>query len=577
MKVKRLIRSKLLIGLTLAAVVSAAAIGSAAPPSVNQQVNAANAPDLILYNGLITTLDDANPTVKAIAIRDGVIIATDDQSGRIRALAGAGTEQVNLNGRRVLPGLVDGHLHAIRMGSYFCFSRSPRFDPLWKRNEAIANVSLKAAQTPVGKWLFQIGGGWNVNQFTDTPGMLTKAELDGAAPNHPVYIQGGGFAGGQVNTKGLQALGLVAGSPGVVLDAGGQPTGQLTGAANTLATRTIGAELQLLTFQEQISCSKDFIRELNRRGMTAWDDPGGNNPFSPTGVPDPVIRGNNGYQAINQLHRDGELNARVRFNFSCFGSIIGMPCVLGNTPNAVSTIGDDLLRIGGVGEEVLNTVGGEYPHDEYMEILDYLAKNRWAFEHHATADTTQHSMIEDWEEVNAEFGITDLDWRMLHPGDGPEEPSTDTLTRLKALNAAVVPTDTNFDSTGTDHPPYKRVYDSGVKACAGTDAYNVSPYPPFIDIWYQVSGKTIIGGVGVAADQTLTRMEALRFSTERCDWVVSLEGKVGTLAPGMYADVIVTNKDYFSVPVDDIKGLTSVLTVVNGEIVFGEAEFAGLD
>jgi hypothetical protein len=577
MKGRRLIRSRLLIGLALAAIVAAAAIGSAAPPSVNQQVAAANAPDLILYNGNITTLDDQNPTVKAIAVRDGVIIATDDQSGRIRALAGPDTQQVNLNGRRVLPGLVDGHLHGIRMGSYFCFSRSPRFDPIWTRPEAIANVALKASQTPVGKWLFQIGGGWNVAQFTDQPGMLTKAELDSAAPNHPVYIQGGGFSGGQVNSKALEVLGLTAGSPGVVLDGNGQPTGQLTGAANTLATRTIGAELQTLTFEEQIACSKDFIRELNKRGMTAWDDPGGNNPFSPTGVPDPVIRGNNGYQAINQLHRDGELNARIRFSFSCFGSIIGMPCVTGNTPNAVSTIGDDMLKIGGVGEEVLNTVGGVYPHDEYMEILEYLAKNRWEFEHHATADTTQHGMIEDWEEVDAEFEINDLGWRMLHPGDGPEEPSADTLARLKALNAAVVPTDTNFDSTGTDHPPFKRVYDSGVKACAGTDAYNVSPYPPFINIWYQVSGKTIQGGQGVAPDQTLTRMEALRYSTERCDWVTSLEGRVGTLAPGMLADLIVMNRDYFAVPVDDIKGLTSVLTVVDGRIVFGDAEFAGLD
>jgi predicted amidohydrolase YtcJ len=70
-----------------------------------------------------------NANVKAIAIRDGVIIATDDQSGRIRALAGAGTKQVNLNGRRVVPRLIDAHLHGIRMGSYFCFSRSPSLRP----------------------------------------------------------------------------------------------------------------------------------------------------------------------------------------------------------------------------------------------------------------------------------------------------------------------------------------------------------------------------------------------------------------------------------------------------------------
>jgi predicted amidohydrolase YtcJ len=573
---RRGVRRRVIIGLAIAGLVVAAAVG-ASGPTVNQQVRAANAPDLILYNGLITTLDAEDSTAKAIAVRDGKIIATDDQNGRIRALADKGTKVVNLNGRRVLPGLIDGTLHGIRMGSYFCFSRSPRFDPIFTRSEAIANVALKASQTPTGKWLFQAGGGWNVNQL-DVPGMLTKAELDGAAPNHPVYIQGGGFAGGQLNTLGLTVLGLVAGMPGVVLDANGQPTGQVTGAANSLATRTIGAELQTLTRDEQIACTKDFVREMNKYGLTAWDDPGGNNPFSPTGVPDPVIRGNNGYQAINRLHRDGELDARVRFNFSCFGSIIGMPCVREHTANAISTIGDDMLRVGGVGEEVMNTTGGIYADPEYAEILEYLASNDWEFQHHATAAITQEAMVASWERVNAIYPITDLSWVMLHPGDGPTNPTADTLARLKALNAGIVPTNTNVDSpTSTDHPPYRRIYESETEACLGTDALNVTPYPPFLNVWYTISGKTTTGGSGVVPDQRLTRLEALRFATEKCDWFMDLDGKVGTLEPGKYADLVVLDRDYFKVSEDDIKHLTSVLTVVNGEVVYGDAEFAALD
>ena len=84
--------------------------------------------------------------------------------------------------------------------------------------------------------------------------------------------------------------------------------------------------------------------------------------------------GSHGYQAINRLYREGRLNARVRFSFSCFGSVIGMPCVQGNTVNALSGIGDDLLRIGGVGEEVLNLTAGIYADPEYAEILLYLAQ-----------------------------------------------------------------------------------------------------------------------------------------------------------------------------------------------------------
>jgi len=535
--------------------------------------------DIFLINGKIATVDKHNSFVDAVAIRDGKILAAGG-NGHVLSLARHGTEIIDLRGRTVLPGLIDGHLHGIRMGSYFCFSRSPRFDVIFSRSEGIAHVASKAAQTPAGKWLFTLAGAWNVNQL-DVPGMFTRAELDSAAPNHPAYIQGTGFpgGGGQVNTPGLLALGLGAGSPGVVLGPDGQPTGQLTGAANTLAIRTIGTELGTLTLDEQDACSVDFIRELNRRGLTAWDDPGGNNPFSPTGIPDPVLRGSHGYQAINRLHREGRLNARVRFSFSCFGSIIGMPCVQENTVNAVSGIGDDLLRIGGVGEEVLTTTGGIYADPEYAAILSFLATNEWSFEHHATAPATQEAMVRSWEAVNLVAPITDLRWKMLHPGGGPAAPSADTLARLKALRAGIVPTNTNVKSSGTtDHPPYRRIYESGTRACIGTDALNVSPYPPFLNLWYVVSGKTTVPGqAGVPTDQRLTRDEALRMATERCGWFIDLPGKVGSLEPGKHADLIVLSKDYFTVPEDEIRTLTSVLTIVGGRIAWDAGVLRGDD
>lgn len=522
-------------------------------------------PDLILYNGKISTVDGNDSEVQAIAIRDGKIIAVGG-NGPVTGLAKSGTKLIDLGWHRVLPGLIDGHLHGIRMGSYFCFSRSPRFDVIYSRSEGIAHVASKAAQTPAGKWLFTLAGAWNVNQL-DVPGMFTKAELDSAAPNHPVYIQGTGFTGGQTNSKGLESLGPAAAMAGIVLPA----NGSLTGAANTLAIRTIGTELGTLTLGEQDACTVDFIRELNRRGLTGWDDPGGNNPFSPTGIPDPVLRGSHGYQAINRLHREGRLNARVRFSFSCFGSIIGMPCVQENTVNALGGIGDDLLRIGGIGEEVMNTTGGIYADPEYAEILSFLATNEWSFEHHATAPATQEAMVRSWETVNMIAPIIDLGWRVLHPGGGPAAPSADTLARLKALDAGVVPTNTNAktNSPTADHPPYRRIYESGTRACLGTDALNVSPYPPFLNLWYVVTGKTNVATIpGVVPEQRLTRAEALRMATERCAWFIDLHGKVGSLEPGKYADLIVLSKDYFAVPGDEIRTLTSVLTMVGGKIVY---------
>jgi predicted amidohydrolase YtcJ len=520
-------------------------------------------------------MDDRRSTTEAIAIRDGTIVALGRDKD-VKKLAGRGTEMINLRDRRVLPGLIDATLHGIRTG-YHCFSRTVALDTTFSRSQALAEFRRVAGQTPSGAWVFTTLGSWQVAQL-DVPGMFTKAELDAAVPNHPVRVSASGFSGIQVNTNALQTLDLGPGEPGVVLDAAGQPTGQLTGAANSLAIRTIGAELFDLTFDEQEACTRDFIRELNRRGLTAWDDPGGNNPFSPTGIPDAILRDDHGYQAVNRLHRKGELNARIRFNFSCFGTIIGMPCVKESTTNAISEVGDDNLRIGGVGEEVLALQpDGTYPEAEYMEILRFLAQNEWSFEHHATAGTTQHSMLDMWDEVNQEFPITDLRWRMLHPGDGPAEPNDETLSHLKELGAGIIPTDT-LAKGGTGHPPFRRIYESGTEACLGTDALNVSPYPPFVNLWYTVSGKTYVPGQeGVVPEQRLTRLEALRMATERCDWFISLDDKVGTLEVGKLADLIVLNRDYFTVPEDDIRTLTSQLTLVDGEIVFADGEFARLD
>jgi predicted amidohydrolase YtcJ len=226
----------------------------------------------------------------------------------------------------------------------------------------------------------------------------------------------------------------------------------------------------------------------------------------------------------------------------------------------------------------MNLTGQVYADPEYTSILRYIAGNEWQFEHHATSPATQEAMAASWEKVNQEFPITDLRWRTLHPGGGPAAPSADTLKRFKALGAGLVPTDTNVKATPTtDHPPYRRIYESGTRACLGTDALNVSPYPPFMNLWYVVSGKTNIGSPGVAPDQVLTRAEALRMATVKCAWFISLEGQVGSLRPDYLADLIVLSDDYFNVPVDDIRSITSVLTLVGGRIVYSGGEFAGLD
>jgi predicted amidohydrolase YtcJ len=571
MRGTRPLRRRAVLALGLAALIATAVVGATGIP-VNKQVREANAPDLILYNGEISTMDATNSSARAMAIRDGKIIAIDDKNGRIRALADDSTTVVNLNGRRVLPGLIDGTLHGVR-NSYHCFGQAVRHELNYTRSAALAAYAARGAEHPDDTWVFTTAG-WNVNQL-DVPGMFTKAELDAALPSNPVMVQGNGFSGMQVNSRALQLLGLGPGSPGVELDPSGQPTGRLTQPASGMVNRAIGTQLEMNSIDRQADCLAEFMRAANRAGLTAWDDPGGNDPFDPQGRAIEALREGHGFQAINELHRQGRMTARVVLHLTSFG---GLATVQRDTRHAFSLIGDDMLRIGGPGEEIMFAVGGVYPLPEYQEIVNYLAQNRWNFQHHASLGITQRTMLDAWEQANAIHPIADLNWAMLHPHEGPENPTTETLARIQALGAAIVPTDSNVQGAGDEHPPYRRIYESGARSCLGTDAMNAGPYAPFINIWYTISGRTLQpGATGVVPEQRLTREEALRMATSNCASIIDLEGKVGLLEPGKYADLIVLSDDYFTVPTDDIRTLTSVLTVVDGKVVYADAEFAALD
>jgi predicted amidohydrolase YtcJ len=200
-----------------------------------------------------------------------------------------------------------------------------------------------------------------------------------------------------------------------------------------------------------------------------------------------------------------------------------------------------------------------------------------SFENHASADATQTAMLDAWEEANATYPLSKLHWTIAHPGNDGVSPTEDTLARVKALGVGMTPGASG--ALGTARPPlFRSMAQSGIHLCLSSDAMNVAPFPPFIDLWYVVSGKTLDPNVaGVPPDQQLTREQAIRAKTVDCAWNLAQEDRLGPLQPGKHADLVVLSGDYFNVPVDDIRSLRSVLTVVGGRIVYAEAEFAGLD
>ena len=516
-------------------------------------------PDTVLYGGRISTVDADNSEVQAIAIQDGEILATG-ANGAIKALAKSGTKLIDLRGRRVTPGLIDGHIHGMREG-YHCWTQVVRLDLITKRAEALAMYAAKADELPDDKWIWTTSGGWNLAQLDD-PTVFTFTELNAAAPRNPVWVTGTGFTGPRVNQAALDALDLEPGDPGVTLDANGQPTGQLTGSASTLANAAIIAQIDTLGIDGEAKCLADFVAEANSRGLTAWKDAGGNTaPWSTIGAINEGLHVEEGAMA---LYRTGKLNARIAFN--AMSGYAGFARQKQETANALGFLGDDMFRYLGPGEDMM-------PNDpEYADFTRYSAGRRLSVETHVGQ---LDPLLTGFEAGNTVHPIADLKWRVAHPTDG--QPTDEQLAHGNALGVGWALTFSTVRN-GTDGPRFRSTMQSAPHMCLASDAMNVAPWAPFQNLWYVTTGRTLIPGQdGVPADQRLTRTEALRHATAECGWFIDQEDRVGSLEPGKHADLIVLSDDYFTVPEDAIKDIRSNLTMVDGRIVHADGAFAGCD
>src|SRR4051794_15059601 len=544
------------VGAIAATAMLASSLTSVAGPPKPKKTDPS--PDLILFNGKITTEDPSNPQVEAISIRDGEIVAVG-KDGPIKATADKKfTELVDLKGRRVIPGMIDAHLHGIRM-AYHCWTQDVRLDLITSRAKALQMYKDKADLLPDGKWIWTESGGWSLAQL-DNPTIFTFDELTAAAPHNPVWVTGGGVTGPRVNQAALDALGLAAGSPGVELGADGKPTGRLTGAASAAASAAILAQLDAMTIDDTAACLADFVKDANMRGLTGWADAVGNT--APWGT-DGSINSSWADEALEQLYRDGNLHARVAYHEMSNAYGAGpLPHSLASLENAIGFLGDDMVRYLGPGEDFMATQG-----QDYIDYAKFAAKKRLSVETHVGGNIG--NIISGMEAANAVEPIAPLKWRIAHPDQtlaGPQE--QDWLNRAKAMNVGWALT---FSSarTGGATPPYKDVMNNSAHMCLGTDAFNVAAWNPFQMLWMVTTGQSLLPGVtSVPAAQRLTRAEALNHYTAECAWFIDQEGRLGQLKPGYHADFSVLDSDYFTVADEKIKDIKSLLTVVGGKVVY---------
>jgi predicted amidohydrolase YtcJ len=230
----------------------------------------------------------------------------------------------------------------------------------------------------------------------------------------------------------------------------------------------------------------------------------------------------------------------------------------GNTPLVGASLGD--TRTPAVADLA----------DDYLKPVTFLAQNHMGLQHHASSKAAQDSELSFWQKANQLYPIKDLRWTIAHPGDDGVSPTPETLAIAKQLGIGMVPGDAGQLGTGTARALVGNIQRAGVHMCLGTDAMNVAPYPPFGDIAYAVTGETEDpSSVGLAVDPRLTRQQALDDETLPCAWQFMQDGRLGQLTPGAHADLIVLDQDYFTVPNHSIHDIRSLLTVVDGRIVWG--------
>lgn len=543
-------------------------------------MNAQSVPDLILHNGRITTLDPRHPEATSLTIQAGRVVAVDDAA----SLAQGAARVIDLQGRRVIPGLNDSHIHPIRGG--LNYNLELRWDGVPSLADALRMLKVQAQRTPAPQWV-RVVGGWSEFQFQERR-LPTLEEINAAAPDTPVFILHL-YAQALLNRAALRAVGYTKDTPdppgGVIQrDKQGNPTGLLIAKPNALILYATLAKGPKLGFDDQLNSSRHFMRELNRLGVTSVVDAGGGFQNYP-----------DDYRVIEQLHRAGQLTVRIAYNL-----FTQKPkAELADFQNWASFVeprqGDDFYRHNGAGEMLVYTAAdfedfleprpalAATLEDELKQVVTLLAQKRWPFRLHATYNETIERALKVYEEVNREVPLHGLHWFFDHA----ETISDRNIERIKALGGGIAiqhrmayQGEYFLQRYGAPQlqrtPPLRRMLELGVPVGAGTDATRVASYNPWVSLYWLVTGRTVGGLQMYDEGNRLERAEALRLWTVGSSWFSSEDGKKGALTPGQFADLAVLSADYFAVPEEAIKGLAAVLTIVNGQVVYASEEFAPL-
>ncbi len=557
--------------------------------------------DLVLRNAKVITIDPASTVTEAIAIAGDKIVAVGPNDA-MTAQTGPATRVVDLKGKAVIPGIIDGHAHMDREGLRNVFPSLGRVRSIRDIQDRIAE--LARGKKP-GEWIVTMPIGEPPYYF-DVPDILaekrwpTRQELDQAAPNNPVYIRSiWGYWRGTfplascANTEALKRAGVTRDTASPVKsltiekDSNGDPTG-------VFIEQEMQPITELLWFREATRFTHADRMKALQESQRLYHAVGTTGVFEGHGAASELIR------VYKQTHQEGALTMRTTLAFSPDWLAAGN-APLGPFVDAWAAwlgepaIGDDRLRMSGVylmlGQDpaaaVRSVAGGTYtgwsgfnytsglPRDKLKEVLVRCAAND------IRVVMNGPPVLDLYDEVDREVPLRGKRWVIAHINDfSPRD--VERIVRM----GLVITTHTNGNLYKGLHVTAKRLpperhaeivplrslLDAGVKVSLATD--NV-PVSNFLPVSQTIMRQSYVTKQRVAPEQALTRMEALRCATADGAYLTFDEGKRGSLQAGKYADLAVLTADPLTVEEGRIEDITSLMTMVGGRIVHETEGWAG--
>lgn len=550
------------------------------------RVTAQSKADIIILNGKVTTFNEKQPEVQAVAIKSNKILLTGTNA-EVLKLKNSKTVVIDAVGKRVVPGLFDSHLHVVRAGRFY--NTELRWDGVSSLKKALDMLKQQASRTPTGQWV-RVVGGWNEYQFAEKR-LPTVEEINEATcdvPTFILYLYGKAW----LNKAGLSKLGITADSPNpagglIRKDNEGNPTGLLIAEPGAFILYSTLARLPELSNEEKINSTLLYMRELNRLGITAAMDAGGGFQNFP-----------DDYTITDSLNKTGRIT--VRLPHFLFAQKKGTE--LSDYIKWVNMVNIDVHHHNGINEIDYHVQGGGenlvadaadfenflFPRPELpasleqnlKPVIELLVRNRWPFRLHATYNESIGRFLNVIEEVNRQTPLNGLPWFFDHA----ETVTAENLHRIRSLGGGIaIQHRMAYQGESFIHrygkkaaaetPPVKKMLEAGIPVGLGTDGTRVASYNPWVALYWFTTGKTIGGTQVMARENTIDRTTALRLFTSG-GYALIKENEKGKIRQGYYADLVILDKDYFTIEDEDIKTVVSKLTMVDGKIVYGDGDYS---